>query len=385
MPVTNYTIDDGEPIIQYAPADAWGDMIDADPSTTQYSNNGTFTVCNTKDCSATFTFNGTHVWIYGSKRKDHAYYSVALDGQTTEYDGFSDDDSYTSLYDSGALDPWPHTVIITNIMNDTDRPYLDIDYITWSTDDSAVPPNITLEDDASQFSYQPSDAWNADFPSEISGFQGDSGHFTEEKSAAAVLSFSGDTVALFGAIGPNSAPYDIKIDGQPMGTFSAARLNYGAQRQLYHADALGAGNHTLEVIHQPTSAGQRLAIDFALVAGFPSATLSSSTSSSSPASATATGTTANSKDSKMPVHTFKVIGFVVAGVAAACLLATLVGFVIRQTGKRKRKEVVVERSMDVSAFTDGDRNSLNASYPEKPHSELETTHLLDMRTTLLSS
>ncbi|KAJ7124571.1 hypothetical protein C8R43DRAFT_1135529 [Mycena crocata] len=80
MPVTNYTIDDGEPIIQYAPSDAWGDMIDTDPSMTQYSNNGTFMVCNTKDCSATFTFNGTHVWIYGSKRKDHAYYSVALTG-----------------------------------------------------------------------------------------------------------------------------------------------------------------------------------------------------------------------------------------------------------------------------------------------------------------
>ncbi|KAJ7120175.1 hypothetical protein C8R44DRAFT_541939, partial [Mycena epipterygia] len=244
---------------------------------------GTFTVCNTKGCSATFSFNGTQVWIYGSKRDNHGPYSVKMDGNTMEYDGFSADDEYTSLFDSGSLKQGQHTVVITNIMKDTKRPYIDIDYASHSAALSAlhaltsprslVAPNITLKDTVSQFSYQPSDNWKTNLPDDI---------LTQEQNASAIISFSvcpssishqfrsfaqGDTVAIFGAVGPSLGPYDIKIDGQSMGTFNATKQNYAAQIQLYHADDLGAGNHTLEIVNQPTSTGQGLAIDFARVAG----------------------------------------------------------------------------------------------------------------------
>lgn len=55
-----------------------------------------------------------------------------MDGMTSEYDGFSADDDYTSLFDSGSLKQGQHTVVITNIMNDTKRPYIDIDYVSHS-------------------------------------------------------------------------------------------------------------------------------------------------------------------------------------------------------------------------------------------------------------
>jgi hypothetical protein len=64
-----------------------------------------------------------------------------------------------------------------------------------------------LDDNASQFSYQPSDAWKTDLPSDMSGFQGGSGQYvpfsslklsidklndsvTQNKDASAKLSFS---------------------------------------------------------------------------------------------------------------------------------------------------------------------------------------------------
>jgi hypothetical protein len=97
----------------------------------------------------------------------------------------------------------------------------------------------------------------------------------------------GDTVSLFGAVGPTLGPYDVKIDGQSIGTFNATKQNYAAQVALYHGGGLGAGDHTLEVINQPTSTGQSLAIDFAMVAGFPASSASSTASASASASSSA--------------------------------------------------------------------------------------------------
>ncbi|KAJ7120178.1 hypothetical protein C8R44DRAFT_921203 [Mycena epipterygia] len=293
MPAANYTIDDVDPMIQYAPAGAWSAGAN-DPSGAKYSNNGTFTLCTSKGSSATFSFTGAQVWIYGAKRSNHAGpYSVDIDGKTTQYDGFSAQDQWTALFDSGSMKEDSHTVVITNLLNDTKKPYLDIDYITWLTDSSAVTQSITLEDTTSQFSYQPSNTWKSDLPSDMSGFQGSSGHLTQEKDASAILSFSGDTVAIFGAVGPNLGPYGIKIDGQAVGTFNATKQNYAAQIALFHADDLGAGDHTLEVINQPTSTGQGLAIDFALVAGIPSASASVTSSTSSASASASTSASAD--------------------------------------------------------------------------------------------
>jgi hypothetical protein len=57
-------------------------------------------------------------------------YSVSMDGKSTDFDGFSANDNFTSLFDSGSLKAGQHTVVITNNLNDTNRPYLDVDYVT---------------------------------------------------------------------------------------------------------------------------------------------------------------------------------------------------------------------------------------------------------------
>ncbi|KAJ6562356.1 hypothetical protein B0H19DRAFT_943191 [Mycena capillaripes] len=304
MPATNYTIEDVSPMIQYAGTWTAGDEA-TDSSGSKYSG-GTFTLSTTKGSSASFTFTGTQVWVYGAKRSNHGPYTVTIDKTTQQFDGFSAKDNFTAIFDSGSLSSGQHTVVITNNENDAKKSFLDIDYITWSTDSATQ--NIQLDDNALQFSYQPANTWSADLASDMSGFQNSSGHLTLDKDASAILSFSvhspkGDTVALFGAVGPKLGPYAIEVDGKSVGTFNATNQNYAAQTVLYHGDGLGAGDHTLEVINQPSSTGQGLAIDFAVVAAIPS----SSASSTSVASASASAATSAAAGHKSMRWVFMII------------------------------------------------------------------------------
>ncbi|KAJ7720962.1 hypothetical protein DFH07DRAFT_303752 [Mycena maculata] len=379
MPATNYTIDDVDPLIQYTAPGAWSAGNGSDPLASQYSNNGTFTVCDAEGSAASFSFNGTHVWVYGALRPDHGPYSVNLDGNIADYDGFSKKANFTYLFDSGTLNAGPHTVVVTNTGNSTNVTNLDIDYIIWSTDSSAVAQNITLKDNTAQFSYQPSSSWTTALPKEISGFQGNSGHFTMDNSASTILSFSGDTVSVFGAVGPSLGPYGITLDGESVGTFNATKQNYTAQMLLYHADGLGAGDHTLEVINQPTDTGQGLAIDFARVAGIPGASVAA-TSASMSASASVAPLLAAS--SNMPeLHTGVIV---CAVVGSLCLAATIGGLLFRQIHIREKRRDVMQGTTDVAAFimsdsvVDGSRSSVNASNANTgvEAAESETTHLL---------
>jgi hypothetical protein len=54
-------------------------------------------------------------------------------------------------------------------------------------------------------------------------------------------------VSIFGAVGPNLGPFTIKSDGKTIGSFDAPNQNYVAQKDLYHADDISAGDHTFEV------------------------------------------------------------------------------------------------------------------------------------------
>ncbi|KAK6995998.1 hypothetical protein R3P38DRAFT_3424461 [Favolaschia claudopus] len=299
MPITNYTIEDISPLIQYSPAGAWsaGDKAQ-DPQASKYSD-GTFTLSTAKGSSASLTFTGNRVWIFGAKRGNHGLYSVTLDKTNTNYDGFSATDAFTDLFDSGRCRKANTLLSLrTSRMiprNNSWTLTMYVHQITWSTDSTTdSKKGIQLDDKASQFSYQPANAWKSDLPSDMSGFQGNSGHVTQNKDASAKLSFSGDTVALFGAVGPNLGPYAVKIDGKSAGSFNANKQNYAAQVALYHGNGLGSGDHILEIINQPTSSTQFLAIDFAEVAAVPSSSSVSSLSSTSSTSVSASASASSS-------------------------------------------------------------------------------------------
>jgi hypothetical protein len=100
----------------------------------RYSNNGTFTMTTTYGASASLTFNGTAVWIYGAKRSNHGPYNVTLDGRVYRDDGFYAGQVFQQvLFSAVGLDGTkPHTVSIVNSLTDATKPYLDVDFVSAS-------------------------------------------------------------------------------------------------------------------------------------------------------------------------------------------------------------------------------------------------------------
>jgi hypothetical protein len=183
MTSTNFTIDNINPLIQYAPATGpgiWTEGNDAtDPLGADYSNGGTFTLCTTQGSSATFVFNGTQVFVNGAKRSNHGPYSVTLDGTQTLFNGFSENAIFGPLFVSPVLAQGQHTVTLTNQLDNTSFPFLDLDFITWT---STIPDNgesKTIEDTDSSFAYNPPSSWGTDLSTlQLTGFSSNNGHTT---------------------------------------------------------------------------------------------------------------------------------------------------------------------------------------------------------------
>lgn len=86
----------------------------------------------TYGASASLTFNGTAVWIYGAKRGNHGLYNITLDGHTYRDNGFYDGQVFQQvLFSALGLDGTKsHTVSIVNALTDSTRPFLDVDSVS---------------------------------------------------------------------------------------------------------------------------------------------------------------------------------------------------------------------------------------------------------------
>ncbi|KAJ7233670.1 hypothetical protein C8J57DRAFT_1090322 [Mycena rebaudengoi] len=165
MTSKNFTIDNVNPLIQYSPPGAWGEGTAPHDLQAHFYSNSTFTVCNTIGSSATFTFNGTKVYVFGGKRMNHGKYSITIDRtQSKAFDGFANPEIIPApLWVSDTLRLGQHTVTVTNEWTDPNKPDLDIDSITWTASVSNVEP-MSLEDTAGAFSYSPPTSWTTSLP-----------------------------------------------------------------------------------------------------------------------------------------------------------------------------------------------------------------------------
>ncbi|KAK0191401.1 hypothetical protein F5146DRAFT_599832 [Armillaria mellea] len=268
MPVTvKYTIDDINPMITYEPPSAWvpGNKT-TDPEASNYSNNGTFTLCRQNGAMATFKFNGTGIAIYGAKRFNHGTYSATLDGVINRFDGYSQTSIYNqSLFSASSLQNGPHTLILTNTQTNNNLSFLDVDYVTWnvSVGEDSRPPTTTYQDDDSRFSYEPSDAWSTQ--ENINGFQGQTAHRTNQANASVTLTFNGEEVRIFGYVGPNASPYLVQVDNSTIGTLNGTKWNQFSGVVLYETSNLGPGQHTVTLMNTPAGTAQSLSIAYAVI------------------------------------------------------------------------------------------------------------------------
>ncbi|KAF8180315.1 hypothetical protein K438DRAFT_1842273 [Mycena galopus ATCC 62051] len=367
MSTTNFTIDNVNPLIQYSPVGAWVAGNDsADPLGHLYSNGGTFETCTTQGSSATFTFNGTQVYLFGAKRANHGTYSVTLDDAETTCSGFSENAVFGPIFISDVLKAGLHTVTLTNQMENTTFPYVDLDYITWTTIMPNDDESQIIEDTDPSFTYSPALSWTTNISGlQLTGFSGNSGHATLTSGASVSVSFSGTFISLFGPVGPTISRYTAQLDGVEEGTFNGTQAEaYTSQELLYTATDLADEPHTLQLTLQLTGI---LAIDYVQVSptststaiagaasgsvsgGLSSSTLGLASGSASAASTITTGAVAATKNSDSRV-VGPAVGGAVGGASIIAIFAFLAFFISR---RKQRRGQYAHMPSDSTSATDG--------------------------------
>ncbi|TRM58243.1 hypothetical protein BD626DRAFT_511931 [Schizophyllum amplum] len=339
----NFTIESVCPLIHYDPADGWreGDGAD-DPELNKYSN-GAFTLTNKSGSSASFSFNGSAVYVYGAKRSNHGIYNAEIDGVTTSYSGRDSAGQFqVPLFVADSLDDTLHTVKITN----QEDLYLDIDYITWTAtlEGDYSPSLTTAQDGDTMFSYTPSNAWStsaSDIP-QIDRFNGGTAHGTRTADASVTLEFEGQAVRLYGGTGPQRGPYDVQFDGGKVQTFNATKRDIGGQILLFYADGLGEGSHSLQLTNKPVIDGQGLAIDYVVTYNVRNKNATDSGSGSSDDESSGSDSSSGSSP-----NAGAIAGGVIGALAGIAVLVALVLFILR---KRQREVQAEKRKLIPQSF-----------------------------------
>ncbi|KAG2132465.1 uncharacterized protein EDB93DRAFT_1176770 [Suillus bovinus] len=319
MSSVSFLVDDKSPLIHYDSTWAAGNSGD-DPLADQYFR-GTFQTSNVTGSVATFSFNGTAFWIYGAKRTNHGTYTVAVDGANFAGNtGLSNVNLFQQvLFNQSGLTQELHTVSITNTA--TGNLYVDIDMVTWQTEFSGTQLVTETVDDADpRFEYQ-EPAWNTN-PAGINLFNNGTGHSTSVSDASVTLTFTAESVSIFGTVGPGNGLYSATLDSQKTIQYNATTYLTFYEVMLYHADNLGPGQHQLTLVNLPETIGQTLNIDYALL----TSSSNSSSSSGSPTSGSggSSGTSTSSVDevsTSTRLGSGAIAGIVVAVGVALCASA----------------------------------------------------------------
>ncbi|KAF7315702.1 Rho-GAP domain-containing protein [Mycena indigotica] len=255
MPIYNTTFEDYSPLINYSP-DWRAGSSNGDSAASLYSD-ASFTLTQKDGGTASFTFNGTAVTIFGSQRANHGFYQVTIDGNTfPPISGKAADPGHfqVPLFESPVLSQGQHSVTFTN----QGSTFVDIDFVTvQNTVGQSEEPLIvnTVQDSDPAFVWQPANVWGTNVPF-VGTYSGSSGHGTATP---------GDAVYLYGPVGPTSAPFSVSLDGGAPENYSAVKQSYKSQVLLYSATNLGRGQHQIKVTYEPSQPGQILAIDYANV------------------------------------------------------------------------------------------------------------------------
>ncbi|KZT18748.1 hypothetical protein NEOLEDRAFT_1152426 [Neolentinus lepideus HHB14362 ss-1] len=338
---TTVTIDNPNPLITYLPSGAWVFRTPSNPADAaldgayaRYSMGGTFSLTSTYSASASFTFNGTSVTLYGANRYNHGFYNITLDGTFQGSFNCSTDDPngvWGPLYWSGELEEGSHTVVFINAPVPPNNIWLDLDYVgvssTFSrgfiTFTTSVSTQTTLVQDTDpSFDWRGS-GWSTNVTNE-NQYNGTSGQLGG-------VHISRDSVQIYGVLGPSQGSYSIALDDQPISQIPNGYQDYFyADTLLYAASELPVGLHNVTLTNLASSY-TCLGIDYA-IAGLARVVPSTSTSAISPTAAgTHSSNLPNSTNPKTSIGA--IVGGVVGGVAVLSLvLAGLWFFRCRRRG-----------------------------------------------------
>ncbi|KAH9485090.1 A type blood alpha-D-galactosamine galactosaminidase [Psilocybe cubensis] len=347
------TVEDSSPLITYLPAGSWTDTPSNDPLASSYSG-GSYHTSAVQGATATITFTGTGLSIFGGRRSNYGTYSLSVDGQTVSNgNAQSNDPSTQQLLGTVSRLPYgQHTAVLTN----TGSNPIDIDWVDFEaqigTSGTVIKKTFDDNDSAIQYLPSPSD-WQTN---QNSAFADGTLHFSSTAGASASITFSGDAVAVYGTVSPDHANIRMTLDGQsqlmPGGSGGMASV---VHPQWYKSD-LGPGQHTLVLSGDVQSnTGPFIDLDSINVfdttssATTPSVTTTESSvgpNSSATAVAAAlpsSSTTAPASDSsKSGMSTGATVGIAFGTLIAVIFLVGLLGFLLK---RRRNNAKTIEKSM----------------------------------------
>ncbi|KAI0266846.1 hypothetical protein BC834DRAFT_116274 [Gloeopeniophorella convolvens] len=254
----NVTAEDSSPLISYSPVGAWADSPNGDPNTQSYSQQSWHT-SSSQGASATIQFNGTGIWLFGSKRPNYGSYSISIDGQSVDGSAQAGSASFQQLLGGkSGLTNAPHTAVLTNT---GDGAPIDLDSIVFETQVGSPGSTVSdssTDDNGGAITYLPSSAdWNLN---DLQGCFDNTLHYTQTGGAQAQFSFNGDAVAIYGTVSPDHANYTITVDGQThpfLGGSNGLASTLHIGTLLYFANGFQPGPHNVTLTANPEQAGQQ--------------------------------------------------------------------------------------------------------------------------------
>lgn len=224
---------------------------------------------NKPGASFTLPFEGQRLEIYGPKAPNHRKFSVSIDGgEPAICDAYAETrtDTGTKLYDSAkngpALEEGDHTAVITvledkNENADADALGMSVTFFkTYSSSEYTDPvadfPGYSIVEDMMTtssdelFKVKYNGTWSGGTSYYPDMFHDGYEHYAHSGDSFEIR-FTGSKAEMWGTVDPGHGEYTYSIDGEEIGTASAAGSSRVHQQMIFETPELEYGEHTLKV------------------------------------------------------------------------------------------------------------------------------------------
>jgi hypothetical protein len=207
---------------------------------------GTAHWSNTTGGTATYTFTGSGVTIWGVKDHDQGIAAFSVDGGPVTYadDYASTRTAQAPLWSSSGLAPGTHTVTISN----TGTKNSSSTNVTVAIDYATVTPNVsTIDDGATSGTFAFSYGSNWGTATGVGDLYSGTAHWNSTAGSTATLTFTGTGAVIYGVKDVDQGIATFSVDGgtaHSVDDYSATRVP-GAS--LFTVSGLTSGSHTITI------------------------------------------------------------------------------------------------------------------------------------------
>ncbi|KAF7296057.1 hypothetical protein MKEN_01420800 [Mycena kentingensis (nom. inval.)] len=328
--------DDADPAIEYT--GAWSHSQSSDEFL------GTVTNTDTDGSTASFSFKGTSVNVYGSVNPSIAgaagtelieTYSFIVDGNSSTRRTYTPPTTksgdvlrHLPFYQSPPLVSGHHEL---KISVQKGQGVMFLDYLTFDTAVARNASAILIDDRDARVVYQPTKGWGA---SDAFDDMMQTSQMSSEPGAGFSLQFEGKAISYWGSVpSGNSTDISISIDGGPPTRFvqDPAPASLTHNTLIYSSGALADGNHTLVATAQGSS---QIHVDFFLVTPSWGA---NDTNLAAPSASPSSSTSWVSSGARTGPPAGVIVGGTIAGLIVMVVLALLFRFLRRRRKQRRRQ------------------------------------------------